>query len=388
MGRGVMRDFYEILGVERNASADEIKSAYRKIALKNHPDRNKNNPQSEARFKEAAEAYSALADSEKRQRYDQFGHAGLNGAQAFGGGGGFSVDDIFSAFGDIFGGRSGASGIFDQFFGGGSAAGQARRGESLRVDLHLDLEEVLSGVEKTIQVERLARCESCAGSGAKAGTGFSTCSTCNGHGQVQQSQGFFAIRRPCPTCQGEGQVIKNPCVHCHGAGRFRQRHEKTFRIPAGIEEGHVQRLSGQGNAGEREGPNGDLLIVIHVKQHAFFERSGTDLYCKIDIRYPQAVLGGTVRVPTLDSSVEMKIPKGTPQGKILRLRGQGLPLGDGRSRGSLLVEIAIEIPKKLTQKQEELLREFDRIEEDRSPAGKIDPKEKGHGFFDKLKSMF
>ena len=378
------RDYYEVLGVQKGASADEIKSAYRKIALKNHPDRNQGDKEAEARFKEAAEAYAVLSDEEKRQTYDQFGHAGVNGQGGFGGpGGGFSVEDIFSAFGDIFGG-GGGGGIFEEFFGGGRRGGPGgRRGASLRVDLQVTLEEVATGVDKEIEITRLAECETCSGSGARAGTQPQTCTTCGGHGQVQQSQGFFMIQRPCPNCSGRGTIVKDPCATCRGEGKVRKRERKTIRIPAGIDEGHVERLVGQGEAGEGGGPPGDLVLVIHVQEHEFFEREGAHLLCEVPIRFAQAALGATVLVPTFEKPIEMKVPKGTQPGQVLRLRGQGLPRVQNRGRGDLLVRLTVAVPKKLTARQTELLEEFDKADaEQQAKSGK------GKGLFEKIKDMF
>ncbi|MFQ5505890.1 MAG: molecular chaperone DnaJ [Planctomycetota bacterium] len=372
------RDYYEVLGVDRNASQDEIKSAYRKIALQYHPDRNKNSKEAEEKFKEAAEAYAVLSEADKRKRYDQFGHAGVEGAMPFGrgGAGGFSVEDIFSAFGDIFGG---GGGIFESLFGGGS---RGRRGASLRVDLVLTLEEVASGTEKEIEIAKLAHCNTCAGSGAKPGTQPTVCGTCGGHGEVTHSQGFFAIRRACPACQGQGKVIKEPCPSCRGRGRVQKREQKKIQIPAGIEEGHIERLPGQGEAGEGGAPPGDLVLVIHVKEHEFFERHGADLLCEVMVRYAQATLGDTVQVPTLDKPIEMKVPKGTQHGQILRLRGQGLPRTDGRGKGNLHVRIGVRVPQKLIPRQEELLKQYDVLDAEQQAKGA------DKGFFDKLKSLF
>ncbi len=379
-------DYYEVLGVDRGASQVEIKSCYRKIALKYHPDRNPDDAEAEARFKEAAEAYAVLSDEEKRQQYDQFGHAAFTGARSAGpaqGPGGFSMDDIFSAFGDVFsGGGGGGSFRFEDLFAG---AGQrrGRRGASLRVDLQVTLEEVGTGVEKSIEVARLDHCATCDGTGAKAGTKPETCTTCGGVGEVQQSQGFFAIRRTCPRCQGRGATIQHPCTNCRGTGRVRRREEKKIYIPPGIEEGSVERVPGQGEIGEGGGPPGDLVIVIHVKQHEFFERHGSDLICEVPVRFGQAALGATIHVPTLSKPVEMKIPKGTQPGQTLRLRGQGLPRADGRGRGNLLVRINVIVPKKLTARQEELLAELDTLDEEKQAKS-----HKGKGIFEKIKDIF
>jgi len=374
------RDYYEVLGLDRNASQDEIKSAYRKIALKNHPDRNPGDKAAEEQFKEAAEAYAVLSEPEKRKRYDQFGHAGVEGSPFAGAhAGGFSVEDIFSAFGDIFGGHGGGS-IFDELFGGGNRT-RGRRGASLRVDLVLTLEEVASGVEKTIELTRAEQCDTCGGSGAKPGTQPVRCTTCGGAGEITQSQGFFAIRRPCPHCEGRGEIVQARCSTCNGQGKVRRRESKRIAIPPGIEEGHVERLLNQGEAGDFGGPPGDLVLVIHVKEHEFFQRRGPDLLCEVPIRYGQAALGDTIQVPTLGQPVDMTIDRGTQPGQVLRLRGQGLPRADGRGKGNLLVKVKVEIPKKLTARQEEILREYDEIDAQHQRKSKS-------GFFDKLKNMF
>ncbi|MCB9881631.1 MAG: molecular chaperone DnaJ [Planctomycetes bacterium] len=395
------RDYYEILGVPRDASADQIKSAYRKIALKFHPDRNKGDKDAEAKFKEAAEAYSVLSDADKRKRYDQFGHAGVNSSgMGHGAAGGFSMEDIFRSFGDIFGGGGGGGFSFENLFGGGGRAGP-RRGSSLRADLQVTLEEVATGVEKEIELTRLDTCETCDGSGAKPGTKPTKCTMCRGFGQIQQSQGFFSIQRTCPTCHGQGHMISNPCASCRGEGRVPKRERKKIYIPPGIEEGHVERLRGQGEAGEQGGPPGDLVLVIHVEEHAFFDRHGADLVCEMPIRFAQAALGGTIHVPTLERDdgegkkadakkiVEMKIPAGTQPGQILRLRGQGLPTAGGRGRGNLLVRVTIRVPTKLSHKQKEHLEAFDEVDAEHvdDHHGKETSKS-GKGIFDKIKDMF
>jgi molecular chaperone DnaJ len=377
------RDYYEILSLERTATADEVRSAYRKLALKYHPDRNPGDKEAEARFKEAAEAYSVLSDGDKRRQYDQFGHAGVNG-QVGAGHGGFSVEDIFSAFGDIFGGMGGGGmgGFsFEELFTG--RRGGARRGASLRVDLQLTLEEVASGVEKTIDVARLGDCETCSGSGAKPGTRPQACGTCGGHGEIVQSQGFFSLRRPCPHCQGTGKVVQHPCATCRGAGKVRQRERKKVHVPPGIEEGHVERLPGQGEAGDGGGPPGDLVLVVHVKPHDFFERDGADLLCEVTVRFAQAALGDTIHIPTFDKPIEMKVPAGTQPGQILRLKGLGLPRADGRGKGNLLVRVQVTVPRKLNARQSELLKELDGLD-----ADKGERHSKGKGLFEKIKDIF
>ncbi len=393
------RDYYEILGVPRDAAADQIKSAYRKIALKYHPDRNKDNKDAEAKFKEAAEAYAVLSDAEKRKRYDQFGHAGVGGAgMGRGGAGGFSMEDIFRSFGDIFGGGGGGGGFsFENLFGGGGGRGGPRRGASLRADIQVTLEEVATGVEKELELTRLDTCGTCDGSGAKPGTKKTKCSMCGGYGQIQQSQGFFSIQRTCPTCHGQGQMIASPCSACRGEGRVPKRETKKIYIPPGIDEGHVERLSGQGEAGEQGGPPGDLVLVIHVEQHDFFDRRGADLVCEVPIRFAQAALGGSIQVPTLERDdekdgrpkfVEMKVPAGTQPGQVLRLRGQGLPTAGGRARGNLLVRVTISVPKKMTAKQQDLLEAFDEVDAEHQREANKETAKSGKGFFDKIKDMF
>lgn len=373
------RDYYEVLEVERDASADQIKSAYRKIALKNHPDRNPGDHAAETRFKEAADAYAVLSDDEKRARYDRFGHAGVD-PQA---GGGFnSAEDIFAQFGDLFGG---AGGFFEQFFGGGGARrGGARRGASLRVDLELTLEEVATGSKKTIEIHRPERCETCDGSGAKPGTSPKTCTTCGGAGQVAVSQGFLQIRQACPTCQGEGAIIEEHCKDCHGRGNIARKVPIDLQVPAGIEEGHVERLRGQGEPGERGGPPGDLVVVIHVRPHEYFTRHGDDLLATTRIRYRQAVLGDSVDVPTITGeTVSLKIPAGTQPGERLRIRGHGLPRIDGYGKGHLYVQVQVDVPKKVDSEQQELLERFDEIE-----ANKKGSAGKKKSIFEKVRDIF
>ncbi len=364
----------------RDATQDQIKSAYRKIALKNHPDRNPNNPEAEQRFKEAAEAYAVLSDPEKRERYDRYGHAGVDGAQPFAGGD-FSVEDIFSMFGDIFGGFGG---IEDFFTGRGRGRARARRGASLRVDLEVTLEEVATGARKKIEVSKLDVCRTCGGSGAKPGTRPIPCPACGGAGEIHQSQGFLQIRRTCPSCGGRGTTIAHPCPTCRGRGRVRRRETITFTIPPGIDEGHVQRIPGQGEPGEGGGPPGDLVLVVHVKEHEWFQRRGADLVAEIPVRYAQAALGATIEVPTLDGrTIELKVPKGTQPGDVLRVRGQGLPRPDGRGRGNLLIRILVKVPKKLGQRQVELLQELDRLEAEQDRK-----RGRNKGFFGKIKDIF
>ena len=370
------RDYYETLGIGREAGTEEIKRAYRKLALKYHPDQNKDDPSAEVRFKEAAEAYDVLGDPEKRKRYDQFGHAAF-GQGGFGGGGRFTnVEDIFEAFGDIFGG----GGFFGDLFGGRrTSRGGPRPGRDLRVVLDLDLEEIDQGVERTITIKRQEHCAQCKGSGAKAGTAPIQCPTCGGRGQVHRSQGFFTMATVCPRCRGAGKAIEHPCAACSGSGRETQRSEVTISVPPGVEESMRIRVAGAGDAGEPGAPRGDLYCVIREREHKVFQRSGPDVMTEVPFSFSQLSLGDKVEIPTLRGRVEMNIPSGTQSGKVFRLRGQGLPAFEGRGRGDQLVRVFVEVPKKLTDRQKELLREFDRIDQELS--GK-------KSFFEKLADYF
>lgn len=368
------RDYYEVLGVERGASEDEIKRAYRKLALQHHPDRNQGNAESERLFKEAAEAYSVLGDAQKRAQYDQFGHAAFSGGGPGGGFRGASMEDIFSAFGDIFGG-----GFGDLFGGGRRQRGGPRPGRDLKVVLDLTLEEIDTGVERTIVLKRAEHCESCSGSGAKPGTGRTTCATCGGRGQVHRSQGFFTMATTCPNCRGAGQRLESPCATCGGAGTETRKAEVKIQIPPGIEEGVRLRVAEAGDAGEPGAPRGDLYCIVREKEHKIFERSGADVLTEVPVSFSQMALGDKVEVPTLRGRAEMAIPAGTANGKVFRLRGQGLPLLDGNGRGDQLVRAFIEVPKKLSERQKELLREFGELEQKGSPH---------RSFFDKIVNYF
>ena len=373
------RDYYEVLGVDKKADDDSIKKAYRKLALDNHPDRNPGNHEAEKRFKDAAEAYAVLSDAQKRQRYDQFGHAGVDGGQ---GGHGFqSAEDVFAAFGDLFGG--GGGGFFEQFFGGGGRRGRGRRGASLKADLELTLEEVATGVKKTIELKRPETCANCQGSGAKPGTQKRTCKTCGGHGQVVRQQGFFQLRQTCPTCHGQGSSIDDPCTKCHGRGTVAKDAPITLTIPPGIESGHTERIAGQGEPGDGGGPPGDLVVVLHVKEHDVFTRFGDDLLMQTRITFRQAVMGDEIDIPTITGeSVAMQIPAGTQPGEKLRVRNHGLPRGDGYGRGNLVVQVQVDVPKKVTAEQEELLRKFDELD------GKKGKKHGKKTIFEKVKDIF
>ncbi len=358
------RDYYEVLSVARNAGQDEIKKAYRKLALQYHPDRNPGDASAESKFKEAAEAYDVLSDSEKRARYDQFGHA------AFAGGGGFegtrftNIEDIMAAFGDIFGG---GGGIFGDLFGGGRRSrGGPQPGRDLRIVLDLTLEEIDAGVQRTVVVKRQAACDPCSGSGAEPGSKIVACPTCGGRGQVAKTQGFFTMATICPACGGRGQRPEAACSTCEGSGKRSEKHEVELQIPIGIEEGARLRVPGAGDAGDPGAAHGDLFCVIREVEHKVFQRSGPDLLTEVPVSFVQLALGETVEVPTLRGRAEMKIPAGTQNGKVFRLRGEGLPVFQGRGRGDQLVRIYIEVPTRLSDRQKELLREFRDLEQERS----------------------
>lgn len=349
------RDYYEVLEVARDAPTDEIKKAYRRLALKYHPDKNPGDKEAEEKFKEASEAYDVLSDPEKREAYDRFGHEGLKGrvrAESF--------DDIFSIFENAFGGE----GIFESFFGGGRRRG--RRGASLRCDVEVTFEEMAEGCRKEVEIRRHEYCADCRGTGAQAGTRARACDYCGGHGQVAQGHGFFQIRTTCPRCRGAGQVIESPCGSCAGNGLQEVERRLTLSIPAGIEDGMQLRLSGEGEPGEEGAPRGDLYCVIRVRPHPIFERRGNDVFLALPIGFAQAALGGKVEVPTLEGPQTLAIPVGTQSGEVLRLRGAGLPdlSGRGRARGDQLVQVVVEVPRKLTARQKELLREYAETEEE------------------------
>jgi molecular chaperone DnaJ len=364
-------DYYETLGISRSASEDEIKKAYRKLALKFHPDRNPGDKAAEERFKEASEAYQVLSDAERRAQYDRFGHA------AFGdmGAGGF---DFASGFEDLF------SDVFGDFFGaprGGGRRRRGRRGQDLRYDLAISFEEAAFGCEKSLKVPRLSTCEACGGKGAEHASGVQKCSSCGGSGQTSFQQGFFRIAKTCGTCNGQGSVITEPCDACRGMGTVRKVRTRTVKVPAGVDTGSRLMLRNEGEAGAGGGPAGDLYVVIQVQDHPLFTREGSTIICEIPLSFPQASLGANIEVPTLTGKVHRKVPAGTQAGAIFRLRGKGLPDPAGYGRGDQLVRIVVETPRNLTQRQRELLEEFARISGDGvSPASK--------GFFDKVKEMF
>lgn len=349
------RDYYEVLGIDRDASQAEVKKAYRGKAMEHHPDRNPNDPAAAEKFKESAEAYEVLGNEETRSRYDRYGRAGLEGVPLHDFG---SVDDILSVFSDFFGG----AGIFDSFFGG-TTARRPGRGRNLRVSLELDLREVLDGAEKTITLARLEVCKECEGRGGPK-DGLRSCAQCRGHGQVETRQGFFRMRSACPRCHGRGTVIVDPCPKCQGHGRIQKEVEVTVHVPAGIESGTRLRVRGEGES-LPDGPSGDLYCDVFVRPHDVFERGGPDLLCEVPIGYPTAVLGGAVNVPSLDGEArELAIPRGMQSGDVLRLRRLGLPRLNGGGRGDMLVRAVIETPTHLTARQEELLRELAEIEEE------------------------
>jgi molecular chaperone DnaJ len=376
------RDYYEVLGVPRTAGDQDIKSAYRKLALKYHPDRNPGNKEAEDKFKEAAEAYAVLADADKRHMYDRFGHAGLGGAAT----GGFDptvftgMEDILGGLGDIFG--------FGDIFGGGRRRSGPQRGADLRYDLEISFEESAKTTETTIQIPRQEACETCHGTGAAPGSKATTCPQCRGRGQVRSQSGFFTMVRTCGYCRGSGSLITKPCVTCRGNGRVQKEKKLTVRIPAGIATGQRLRLSGEGEAGPSGGPPGDLYVVIHVQEHPFFRREGNDLYCEIPLHYPTIALGGEITIPTLEGEEPFTIPEGTQSGATFRLQGRGFPDVSGRGRGDLLITVKVSTPKKLTREQKKLLEQLAAS----LPPEKFKPTAVGdqddRGIFGRVKDIF
>lgn len=379
------RDYYEILEVSRNASKEEIKKAYRQQALKFHPDKNPGNKEAEEKFKEAAEAYEVLSDDEKRSRYDQFGHAGVSGAAGGGGfgGGGMTVEDIFEHFGDIFGGFG--FGGFGQ--GGGRRSRNVNRGSNLRVKVKLNMQEIAQGVEKKLKVNKYVSCSHCKGTGASNGSAFTECSTCRGTGQVtrvtQTFLGQMQTTQPCPTCEGEGKIIKSKCTNCYGEGIVKDTEIVTINIPAGVANGMQMSVSGKGNAARRGGVNGDLLVLIEEEEHPDLIRDGNDLIYNLYLSLPDAILGSTIEVPTIEGKVKIKIDPGTQPGKILRLRGKGLPEVNSYGRGDLLVNINVWIPKNLTREEKKIFEKF--VD---SPAFKPNPDSSDKGFFERMRNYF
>jgi molecular chaperone DnaJ len=365
------RDYYEVLGVAKNASDEEIKKAYRKLAMKHHPDRNPDDKGAEEKFKEAKQAYEMLSDSDKRAAYDQFGHAGVD-QQAGMGGGGSGFSDAFSdIFGDIFGGG-----------GGGNRRDRVYRGADLRYNLEIGLEEAARGTETKIRIPTLEECEVCHGSGAKPGTTPTTCTTCGGHGQVRIQQGFFSVQQTCPRCGGSGKMVSDPCTACHGEGRVKKHKTLSVKIPAGVDNGDRIRLGGEGEAGVNGGPAGDLYVVIQLKEHAVFKRDGDDLHCEMPISFATAALGGEVEIPTLDSHAKIKIPPETQTGKVFRLRGKGIKGVRSHAPGDLMCHMQVETPVNLSERQRELLREFDTLSSGRNNNPRA------QSFMDKVKSFF
>ena len=388
------RDYYEILGIQKTASDSEIKSAYRKLAIQFHPDKNPDDAESEAKFKEATEAYEILKDPQKRQRYDQFGHQGIRGGQDYHS---YSnVEDIFSAFGDIFGGggRGGGS-IFDEFFGGGGARRSGRRaqgeaGGDIKIRLPLTLEEIHDGVEKKIKIKRKDTCSKCSGTGAKDGSGYITCRTCQGAGEVRQVSrsvfGQFINIQPCPTCHGQGKIIKESCDKCGGDGRNFVDDTITVQIPAGVEEGNYLPVSGKGHAGKRGGPSGDLIVILQEKQHEHFRRQGNDLIYQKTLSYPEAALGAEVEIPVINGNETVEVKAGTQPGTAIRLNGKGLPELNSSYKGDLIVVINIHVPTKLNPDEKRLLEEL-AIHENVNDGGKKSRKHE-KDFFDKIKDIF
>ena len=355
------KDYYQTLEVSKTASADEIKKAYRKLAIKYHPDKNPGNKEAEERFKEISQAYEVLSDPEKRRQYDQFGHDAYT-QRGGGGGGNYSYQQAQDIFSQFFGGGGGGGFSFEDLFGGG----RSRRanpnasvpGDDLRYDLEIDFEEAMYGTEKTINIPRMAECPDCHGSGCEAGTGRKTCPRCGGSGSQVMSQGFFSVRQPCPTCQGTGQIIEKPCRKCRGQGRVREEKPLPVRIPPGVDNGNQLRIAGKGGAGLRGGQPGDLYIFIHVRSSSVFEREGDDLLCEVPIPFAVAVAGGVVEVPTISGRAKLKIPAGTQSGSVLRLKGKGAPSLRGGARGNLHLRILVESPVGLNSEQLKLLEAF------------------------------
>jgi molecular chaperone DnaJ len=366
------RDYYEVLGVNRDASEEDIRKAYRKLAMQHHPDRNPENPKAEERFKEAKEAYEVLSEPDKRAAYDRFGHQGVDAQSGMGAGAG--MGGFADAFGDIF----------SEIFGQGRTRSSVYRGADLRYNLEISLEEAARGTETRIRIPTLEVCETCHGSGAKPGTEPVGCPTCHGQGQVRIQQGFFSIAQTCPRCSGTGKIIKEPCGTCSGAGRLKKQKTLSVKIPAGVDEGDRIRLSGEGEAGVNGGPAGDLYVVIRLRQHPVFQREDNDLHCEMPISFTVAALGGEIEIPTLDGSAKIRIPAETQSGKVFRLRGKGIKGVRSHAPGDLLCHVVVETPVNLTPRQRELLQELEAINQ--ADVGRHDPRAKS--WMDRVKEFF
>jgi molecular chaperone DnaJ len=379
------RDYYEILGVPRDASDEDLKKAYRKLAVKYHPDKNPGDKAAEEQFKELGEAYEALSDPQKRAAYDQYGHAAFDPRRRAGGGGfsGGGFHDPFEIFREVFGKRGGGS-IFDELFGGGATQSNPhgpQRGADLRYDLELTFEEAALGCEKEVTVNKLEGCEACDGRGAEPGSHLKTCGTCGGHGRVLMSRGIFSIQQTCPQCEGTGKFIEKPCRKCHGAGRVKRPSKITLRVPAGVDTGARLRSTGNGEGGLRGGPPGDLFFVLHVREHEVFDREDDDLMCEVPISFVQAALGAEIEVPTLEGAAQIKVPAGTQNGTVFRLRGKGVRNVHGHGQGDLHVRVVVEVPTKLNAAQRAKLQEFaDLCGQENHPSAK--------SFFEKAKGFF
>jgi molecular chaperone DnaJ len=372
------RDYYEVLGVSKDADAEEIRKSYRKLAVKYHPDKNPGDHTAEERFKELGEAYEVLSEPQKRANYDRYGHAAFDARQrASRGGGGFH--DPFDIFREVFG--AGGGSIFESFFGGGGEPSGPQRGDDLRYDLQITLEETAAGCEKEISVSKLDRCETCEGSGAEKGSGVKTCQTCGGRGQVMMSRGIFSIAQTCPQCRGHGRILEKPCKSCHGDGRRERASKIKLKIPAGVDDGTRLRSGGNGEAGFRGGPQGDLYVILHVQAHEIFQRDGDDLHCEVPVSFIQASLGSEIEVPTLEGKSVIKIPAGTQSGAVFRVKGRGIKNLQGYGHGDLHARIQVEVPTRLTSEQKAKLQEF---------AALCDGKEAPmvQSFFEKAKKFF
>jgi len=367
-------DYYEVLGVERTADDGELKTAYRKLAMQYHPDRNPNNPEAEERFKACSEAYQVLSDADKRAAYDRFGHAGVSGAGGFAGGNPFQGQgDLGDIFGDLFG---------EMFnMGGQRRASRAQRGRDLKFDMSLEFEEAVFGKEQEIEIRRAEVCEDCSGSGSEKGKQPETCQQCGGRGQIRSQQGFFSVARTCPVCSGTGSLIRTPCKTCHGEARITCGHKIKVKVPAGVEDNTRIRYSGEGDAGKFGGPAGDFYVVLSVKAHKFFERDGDDLHCVIPVSFPQAALGTEIEIATLEGPETLKVPEGTQSGKTFKLRSKGVPHLNSHGKGDLIVEVRVQTPAKMSKQQKELMKQLaETMTVENAPTSR--------GLFDKVKDMF